>query len=101
MSLHPSLSFKNNSTFIEIFVRPRSPRLKIILEDEAIIIHVTKPADKGKANREIISFFSKLLNISSSSVAIVSGLKNQNKVLQITSLDTKTVFEKIKEKAEK
>lgn len=70
---------KNNR--LKIKVRPNSPKTEITgHENHVIRVNVAAPADKDKANRELIKFLSKLLK---KKVRIASGLKSREKVLEI------------------
>jgi uncharacterized protein (TIGR00251 family) len=50
-------------------------------------MHVAAPPSKGKANREIVKWFSRNLGVSSSNVRIVSGLHSNLKVIEIFGVD--------------
>ena len=64
-----------------IIVKPNSDENKIVgMEDDAIKINISAPADKDKANKEVIRFFSKLLK---KKVRIASGLKSREKILEV------------------
>ncbi len=54
--------------------------LDVNLETKIIRVAIAAPADKNKANLEVIRFFSKLLK---KKVRIASGLKSKEKVLEI------------------
>jgi len=90
---HPYFSIKNQSIFLKIYVKTRSPKEKIVVEKDKVVVFVKKPPDKGKANKEIISFLSKELNCSSNDIEIVSGMKSHFKTLKI---DNKSEEEIIK-----
>ena len=79
---------------IRLRVIPNAKKSEIIgvLED-ALKIKISSVPVEGKANAQIIKFFSDYLNISKSKLEIISGEKNKNKLLKI-SCD----FEKVKEK---
>lgn len=67
----------------KIIVRPNSNKNEIVGIDEArnaLRVNIAAPADKNKANREVIKFFSKLLK---KKVRIVSGLKSREKLIKI------------------
>ncbi len=68
---------------LRIIVKPNSPKSEITAVDEArnaLRVSIKAPPDKGKANKEVIKFFSKLLK---KKVEIVSGLKSKEKMLRI------------------
>lgn len=72
---------KNNR--LKLLVKPNSPKTKILEWNEskqALRVAVSAPADKNKANIEIIKFFTKLLK---KQVRIQSGLASKVKVLKI------------------
>ncbi len=49
-------------------------------DDEEIRVDIAAPADKDKANKEVIKFFSKLIG---KQVRIASGLRSKEKVLEL------------------
>lgn len=68
---------------IIVIVRPNSPKTEIKeydKEKKAYRVNIKAPPEKGKANLEIIRFFSKLLK---KKVRIVSGMKSREKLLEI------------------
>ncbi len=74
---------KNNS--LKIIVKPNSPKNSVIGYDssrKAVKISIKAPTEKGKANKELIKFISKLLK---RKVEIVKGLTSREKVLKIYS----------------
>lgn len=79
---------------ILIRVKP-SNRINRLLVDkeEKFTFQVKSPPIKGKANREIIKWFSKKLHISKKSVCIIKGLKSKEKTLEIYGVDMKQILE--------
>lgn len=72
---------KQNS--IRIIVKANTPRNQVVRYDdsrEAYRVNIKEPAREGKANKEIIKFFSKLFK---KDVKIVKGLKSKEKILKI------------------
>ncbi len=68
--------------YIRIIARPNSSRTEIKGWDEdrqAFRVNVKAPADKGKANAELVRYFSKRLK---KKVSIKSGLTSKEKVLK-------------------
>jgi len=73
--------FKNNC--LKIIVKPNSSSNEILdfdSEKQALKVSISAPADKNKANLEVIRFFSKLLK---KKVRIKSGLKSREKLVCI------------------
>ncbi|MBU0535708.1 MAG: YggU family protein [Nanoarchaeota archaeon] len=74
---------QQKDNLIKIIVKPNSPKSEITSIDEvrnALRVNIKAPPDKGKANREVIKFFSKLLK---KKVEIVSGMKSKEKLIKI------------------
>ncbi|MEM4263454.1 MAG: DUF167 domain-containing protein [Candidatus Woesearchaeota archaeon] len=70
---------KNNS--LKIIVKPNANKSEILGYDEsrqAVKVSIKAPPDKGKANAEVIKFFSRLLK---KKVLIKSGLTSKEKLL--------------------
>lgn len=67
----------------KIIVKPNSPKTEIKYYDkekQAYRVNVRAQPEKGKANIEIIKYFSKLLK---KKVKIVKGLKNKEKIIKV------------------
>ena len=78
---------KNNR--LKIIVKPNSSKNQILAYDsnkQALKIAIAAKPEKGKANQEVIKFFSKLLN---KKIKIISGLKSREKTLLIVPDGTK------------
>jgi len=68
-------------------VKPLRNETKLFCEpDGTLTIHVAAPPTKGKANREIVRWFSKTLRTSSSNVQLVAGFYSNMKVIEITGM---------------
>ncbi len=79
-----SITQTKDGVIITIFVKPNSPKFKIELDDNEIVVHSTEEPVKGKVNKEIIKEFTKLFH---TKVEIVFGLTSKQKKLLIK--DTK------------
>jgi uncharacterized protein (TIGR00251 family) len=76
---------------VEVKVKPRSSNFKIEREENNLVIHCRNPAEKGKANKELIKELSKRLG---HKVFIISGLTSKEKIILIknaVSDDLKTL----------
>lgn len=70
---------KNNK--LKILVKPNTKKSEVLGYDsnkKAVKVAIAAPADKDKANKEVIRFFSKLLK---KKVIIKSGLRSKEKTL--------------------
>ncbi len=66
---------------IKIKVKTNQPKTEIVEKDKIWKVNVKAKPENNKANLEIIKFFSKLFK---KKVKIVNGLKNKEKLLEIT-----------------
>ncbi len=71
--------------YLRIKVLPKSPKNEVveILGDETIKIRIKAAPEKGRANKELISFLSKELQIPTSNIKILSGKTDQLKLVKI------------------
>lgn len=65
---------------IKAKVKPNSKKNEIILEEGVYLVKIKAPAEKGKANKEIIKLFSKKFK---KRARIVKGLKSREKLLSL------------------
>ena len=49
-------------------------------------VKIAAPPEKGKANRELIGFLSRLLDVKKSSISIIKGETGRNKLIAIEGL---------------
>lgn len=74
---------------IDIKVVPSSGQQKIILDKSGIIkVYLKEPPEDGKANRELIKFLAKSLDLRQDEIEIVSGLISRKKRIKISKLLT-------------
>ena len=67
---------------LSIIVKPNSPKNRIIGYDEArksLKVEIKAPPEEGKANLEVIKFFSK---ITGKNVRIIAGMTSKRKKLK-------------------
>ncbi len=63
-----------------------------------IEIKLTERAEKGKANAELISFFSDLFVVNSGNVHIISGLTNSKKSVKILGANVTDILKVLTQK---
>jgi uncharacterized protein len=73
-----SIKETKDGALITIFVKPNSPKFKIELDANEIVVHSTEEPEKGKVNKEILKEFSKLLHIK---VELANGATSRQKQL--------------------
>ena len=68
---------------INVHVQPRAKREEVVaLEDGGLRVRVSAPAADGQANDAVVALLAKRLRVPKGSVAIVSGLRSRNKVIE-------------------
>ena len=84
-------------TFLRVIVRPKSKERDLIahFSDSEIIVNLRSPAREGKANTELVKRFSKLLQISTSSISLAAGQKSREKTLLISEMAPDIIIQKI------
>ena len=84
----------NEGVIIAIKVTPKSHKNEIIgKENEEIKIRIRAIPEKGNANNAILHFLAEILNISSSSLNLVTGTTSRHKKVLIKGLDMKKIEE--------
>ncbi len=68
---------------LEVRVIPQAKRNLIKKENGLIKVYLTKPAQDGRANAQLIEFLSKQLKIKKYQVRIVKGEASRHKVVEI------------------
>ena len=82
---------------LAIKVQPKSARNEIaaVMDDGTVKIRLTAPPVDGKANKALIKFLSKLLDVPQSDINIVAGAKGRKKLVSIMNMDTESIHAKI------
>ncbi len=95
---------KHNFVLINLHVQPGAKKTEIVnvvaLADDvknsefksALKLKVHAPPIDGKANEEIVRYFSKILNIAKSEIEIIRGELSKEKVIQVSSLDVQKLI---------
>jgi hypothetical protein len=72
---------------LKLHVKTMSRETQLVNEpDKTLTLHVTAPPTKGKANREIVKWLAKKLDVSSSQVRIIAGLYSNSKVVEVNGI---------------
>lgn len=74
-----------NKWYLKVKITPKSRVTEFfnVLEDNTLKIRVKSPAEKWKANKELISFLSKELEVENSKINIISWAMDQLKIIRI------------------
>ena len=68
---------------LNVRVVPRSSRTGVLKEGSHLKVYLTKPAQDGLANTQLISLLSKFLKIKKYQIRIIKGEKSRNKLVQV------------------
>ncbi len=76
---------------VRVIVRPNSKRDGVTKEGDVLIVSVTDPPRKGKANRKVIELLASYFKVKRSQVSIISGYKSREKVVEVEGLNEKFI----------
>ena len=83
-----------NSTIISVKVYPNASKNEIMgFVNEVLRIRISAPPVKGKANRELIAFLSRLSSINKDDISIIKGQTSRNKLISIKGLSQESASE--------
>ena len=60
--------------------------------DGVLQVKVSAPPVKGKANKELIDFLSRILDVGRSQISIIKGHTSQNKVIAVGGLSREEIM---------
>jgi uncharacterized protein (TIGR00251 family) len=90
--LPPWIRIGSGAVTVEVAARPGAPRTAILrVEPRGIVIAIAAPADKGKANAELLRFIAKLTGAARAAVEIARGETSRSKVIRIVTADPSAV----------
>ncbi len=90
------MSILGNEAKILLRVYSNASRNEMVgFADEVLRVKVSVPPIKGKANRELITFLSRLLGVGKGSVNIIKGHTTRNKVVAIDGLSRAEVVKRL------
>ena len=88
---------KSGGFIIQVKIVPGASRSSIAGTLENMLkVRISAPPEKGKANRELINFLSRILKIRKKSIQIISGLTRPVKKLQISDITADNFLKKMK-----
>lgn len=76
---------------INVKIIPNSARNKVVgWHDNYLKIKINASPEKGKANKELISFLADKFNLAKSSIKILKGQTNRIKLIELPRIKIKT-----------
>jgi len=86
----------NTGTRLHVRVTPRASRNEISgFTDGVLYVKVVALPDRGKANKELIDYLSRILDISKSSLHLLKGHTSRNKVIAVDGLSLEDIIGRI------
>jgi len=83
-------------TKLLVQVKPGSRRNEIMgFQDGVLSVRIVAPPIKGRANEELVSFLSQLLDVSRSCIRVKKGLTSRRKLLFIEGLPQDQILERL------
>ena len=84
------------SNRLAVKVTPNAGRNEITgFKGGVLQLKIAAPPDKGKANRELTDFLSRILGVKKSSIAIIRGLTSRNKIIAIEDISHEELLKRI------
>jgi len=82
--------------FITVRVYPNATKNEVAgFSDGVWLVKISAPPVKGKANKELISFLSKVLGVGRSSLSITRGHTNRSKLIAVDSLTEEEIIKRL------
>ncbi len=82
--------------FITVRVYPNATKNEVVgFSDGVWLVKIAAPPVKGKANKELINFLSKVLGVGRSSLSITRGHASRSKVVIIDRLSQEEIIKRL------
>jgi len=83
---------------IKVHVNPNAKKTAVIgMHGDAVKIQIAEPPVKGRANKGLLKFIAKKLNISKESVSIKSGSSSRKKTVAVQGVRMEDAMKKLLE----
>ncbi len=85
----PTFSNAKTGAAITVKVTPRAKKTEVagLMEDGTIKIRVAAPPEDGAANKALVEFLAKALNIPTPQIDIMGGLSSDRKLISLIGVD--------------
>jgi uncharacterized protein (TIGR00251 family) len=86
----------NRDRRLPVKVQPGAGRNEVAGFSGGVLqIKIAAPPEKGRANRELIDFLSRLLDVRKSAIAIVKGATSRNKLIAVEGLTASEILRRL------
>ena len=87
------MTISGSETKIPLRVHPNAVNNEVMGFAEGVLqVRVSAPPVKGKANKELIGFLSRILGVGRSQISIIRGHTSRNKVIVIGGLSREEIM---------
>ena len=81
---------------ISVRLHPNATKNELVgFSDGVWVVKISAPPVKGKANKELISFLSKILGVGKSSVSIARGHTSRSKLIAVDGLTQEEIMKRL------
>ena len=81
---------------VKVYVAPRAASNKVVgVHNGAIKIARTAPPVDGAANKALVEFLAKVLDVPKASVQMASGESSRNKVIRVTGISLEAALQRL------
>jgi uncharacterized protein len=81
---------------ISVYVAPRSSSNKVVgVHNGAVKIALTAPPVEGAANKALVEFIARVLNVPRASVSLVSGEGSRRKLVRVNGIGAEATLQKL------
>jgi uncharacterized protein (TIGR00251 family) len=99
LSILPGVAVASTSrgtSHLSVRVSPNAPRNEIAGFAEGVLrVKVAAPPEKGKANRELVSFLSRVLDVNSGSLTVIRGHTGRSKLVTVSGLSQEELLRRL------
>jgi len=87
---------RSNGIILKIYVKPGSDHESLDIGNDIIFYTREKP-ERGKVNKALIRYLSRILKMPHENIKIVRGSKERNKILYIRNISKEEFLSKLRE----
>ncbi len=81
---------------IRVYVAPGASANKIVgAHNGAVKVALTAPPVEGAANKALVEFLAKVLEVPKGSVSLASGETSRNKTVRVSGISAQTAFKRL------
>src|SRR5437870_464115 len=87
---------KGSATRIEVRVRPRASRSRVLGERDGVLdVAIAAPPVDGAANRALVALLAATLGVAKSRVCVLRGESGRNKLIEVVGVSAEELEERL------